>query len=133
MSDDGGETLISKLDFADPLYLHPSDISSTPLINIKLIGTENYRVWSCAMILALETKNKKGFIDKTVEKDTDDDVLSKQWDRCNSVVLSWILNSISEELYLGQIFSKVASEVWDELKETYNKVDGSIVFTYTIK
>ncbi|XP_071735299.1 uncharacterized protein [Rutidosis leptorrhynchoides] len=92
MSDEGGETLISKLDFADPLYLHPSDISSTPLINIKLIGTENYRVWSCAMILALETKNKK------------------------------------EELYLGQIFSKVASEVWDELKETYNKVDGSIVF-----
>ncbi|XP_071725628.1 uncharacterized protein [Rutidosis leptorrhynchoides] len=95
MSDEGGETLISKLDFADPLYLHPSDISSTPLINIKLIRTENYRVWSCAMILALETKNKKGFIDNTVEKNT---------------------------------AGEVASEVWDELKETYNKVDGFIVF-----
>ncbi|XP_071731292.1 uncharacterized protein [Rutidosis leptorrhynchoides] len=125
---DTSDTLISKLDFRNPLYLHPSDISSTPLIAIKLEGTKNYRVWSCAMTLALETKNKIGFIDNTCIKSTDDDILAKQWDRCNSVVLSWILNSVSEELYLGQIFSKIASEIWIDLKETYDKVDGSVVF-----
>ncbi|GJY28581.1 putative transcription factor interactor and regulator CCHC(Zn) family protein [Tanacetum coccineum] len=47
---------------------------------------------------------------------------------CNSVVLGWLLGSISEELYLGQFFSKVPSEVWDELKETYDKVNGSVTF-----
>ncbi|XP_071694368.1 uncharacterized protein [Rutidosis leptorrhynchoides] len=130
MSDqsESGDTLISKLDFGDPLYMHPSDISSTPLVSIKLLGTENYRVWQCAMTLALETKNKIGFIDNTCEKSETDDTLAKQWDRCNSVVLSWILGSLSEEVYLGQVFSKIASDVWLELKETYDKVDSSAIF-----
>ncbi|KAJ0858060.1 putative RNA-directed DNA polymerase [Helianthus annuus] len=80
------------------------------------------------MKLALEAKNKFGFIDGKCKKNTDDEVLSSQWDRCNSVVLSWLLNSVSEELYLGQVFSKLASEVWIDLKETYDKVDGSVVY-----
>ncbi|XP_071695090.1 uncharacterized protein [Rutidosis leptorrhynchoides] len=71
---------------------------------------------------------EKGSVDGTCEKQTDNVVLAVQWDRCNSVVLSWILNSISEDLYSGQFFSATASVVWTELKETYDKVDGSIVF-----
>ncbi|XP_071687667.1 uncharacterized protein [Rutidosis leptorrhynchoides] len=106
-------TLINKLDFRDPLYLHASDTSGTSLISIKLKGTENYSVWSRALTLALNTKNKKGFIDGTCERNTyaDDEVLLNQWDRCNAVVLTWILTSISDELYLGQIFSNDASVV----------------------
>ncbi|KAJ9538263.1 LOW QUALITY PROTEIN: hypothetical protein OSB04_030996 [Centaurea solstitialis] len=124
----GSESLIAKLDFGDPLYLHPSDTSGTPILNFKLCGTENYKVWSCAMILAIETKNKLGFVDESCARPTDDPVLAKQWDRCNSVVLSWILGSVTEELFLGQVFSKIASTVWNELKETYDKVDGSVTF-----
>ncbi|MFS8001565.1 putative retrotransposon Copia-like protein [Helianthus anomalus] len=62
----GGEgtsvTLISKLDIGDPLYLHPSDSSALTIVNLKLKGTENYSVWSSAMKLAMEAKNKFGFI-----------------------------------------------------------------------
>ncbi|PWA97255.1 ribonuclease H-like domain-containing protein [Artemisia annua] len=86
-------TLISKLDISHPLHLHPNDYATLTVISIKLKGTENYNVWSCAMLLALE---------------------------------GWILNSISEELFLGQIFSKRASDVWTELKETFDRVDGSV-------
>ncbi|GJX04226.1 ribonuclease H-like domain-containing protein [Tanacetum coccineum] len=49
-------------------------------------------------------------------------------DKVNAIVLGRILNSISEELFLGQIFFKRAKHVWEELKETYDKVDGSIMF-----
>ncbi|XP_071719576.1 uncharacterized protein [Rutidosis leptorrhynchoides] len=124
----GSSTQISKLDFGDPLFLHLSDINSTPLINIKLKGTKNYKSWACAMELALQTKNKMGFINETVKRDEDNVVLGIQWDRCNAVVLSWILGSITDELYNGQIYSKIASEVWKELKETYDKMDGSVIF-----
>ncbi|XP_071688346.1 uncharacterized protein [Rutidosis leptorrhynchoides] len=84
-------TQVSDLDFSNPLYLHSSDTSITALISLKLEGTENYNVWSRAMLLALQTKNKSGFID-------------------------------------GQVFSKFAKTVWDELKETYDKIDESITF-----
>ncbi|XP_071715209.1 uncharacterized protein [Rutidosis leptorrhynchoides] len=47
---------------------------------------------------------------------------------CNSLVLSWILNSISDELYCGQVFAQSAQTVWEELKETYDKIDGSVTF-----
>ncbi|XP_076929081.1 uncharacterized protein LOC143593292 [Bidens hawaiensis] len=121
-------TLISKLDFGDSLYLHPSDTSNLAIVNLKLTGTENYSMWSNSMELALLVKNKLGFVDGTCVKPVGDDALSKQWERCNSIVLSWILNSISEELYVGQIFSKVVSVVWQDLKETYQKIDSSVIF-----
>ncbi|KAJ0609721.1 putative RNA-directed DNA polymerase [Helianthus annuus] len=121
-------TMISKLDIGDPLYLHPSDSSTLTIVSIKLKGTENYPVWSNAMRLALEAKNKYGFIDGKCIKPKDDQVLANQWDRCNSVVITWLLNSISEELFLGQVFSKLASEVWTDLKESFDKVDGSVVY-----
>ncbi|GJV84353.1 hypothetical protein Tco_1524251 [Tanacetum coccineum] len=52
-----------------------------------------------------------------------------QWARVNDIVLGWILNSVSEELFLGQFFSKRAKHVWEELKETYDKVDGSVTLS----
>ena len=81
------------------------------------------------MKLAINTRNKTGFIDGTCTKASylSSDVLANQWDRCNSIVLSWLLNSVSEDLYLGQMFSENAHDVWTELKETYDKLDGSII------
>ncbi|XP_071709371.1 uncharacterized protein [Rutidosis leptorrhynchoides] len=128
MGDETALTPINKLDFGDHLYLHPSDTSNTPLVTFKLKGTENYKIWSRSILLALGTKNEVGFVDGTCVKNVTDEALSKQWDRCNSVVLSWLLGSISDELYVGLIFSENASTVWYELKEMYDKIDGSIIF-----
>ncbi|GJX39926.1 ribonuclease H-like domain-containing protein [Tanacetum coccineum] len=110
---------VSTLDCSNVLHLQNSDFNVTNVISIKLSGTENYRVWAAAMRLAINTRNKTGFIDGTCLKETyaSSAVYSSQWDRCNSIVLSWLLNSVSDDLYLGQIFSENASEVWSELKE----------------
>ncbi|GKA72995.1 ribonuclease H-like domain-containing protein [Tanacetum coccineum] len=121
-------TLISKLDLSHPLYLHPNDSTTLTIVSIKLKGTENYNVWSCVMLLALEGRNKTGFIDNTCRISYTDEVLGRQWDKVNAVVMGWILISILEELFLGQIFSKNAYEVWNELKETFDRVDGSVTF-----
>lgn len=55
-------TLISSLDFCDPLFLHPSNTSNLSIFTIKLKGAENYNVWASSMKLALNVKNKIGFI-----------------------------------------------------------------------
>ncbi|GJS93013.1 ribonuclease H-like domain-containing protein [Tanacetum coccineum] len=89
---------ISKLDISDPLHLHPNDTTALTVVSIKPKGTKNYQVWSCAMLLALEGKNKIGFIDASCKRSNTYEVLGKQ-----------------------------AKHVWEELKETYDKVDGSIM------
>ncbi|GKA60331.1 ribonuclease H-like domain-containing protein [Tanacetum coccineum] len=92
-------TLISKLDISDPLHLHPNDSTALTVISIKLKGTKNYQVWSCAMLLALEGINITVFIDGSCKRSYTDEVLGRQ-----------------------------AKYVWEELKETYDKVDGSRMF-----
>nr|GEY28945.1 ribonuclease H-like domain-containing protein [Tanacetum cinerariifolium] len=62
-------TLISKLDLSHPLHQHPNDSTTLTIVSIKLKGTENYNVWSCAMLLAFEDRNKIGFIDNTCRRD----------------------------------------------------------------
>ena len=68
------------------------------------------------------------FIDGTCIKQETSVVLSQQWERCNAIVLWLILGSLSQELYVGQVYSEIASEVWKKLQETYDKIDGSIIF-----
>ncbi|GJW86918.1 putative RNA-directed DNA polymerase [Tanacetum coccineum] len=68
-------TRISKLDISDPLHLHPNDTTTLTVVLAKLKGTENYQVWSCAMLLALEGKNKIGFIDGSCKRSNTNDVL----------------------------------------------------------
>ncbi|GJX84535.1 ribonuclease H-like domain-containing protein [Tanacetum coccineum] len=94
--------LISSLDAGNPLHLQTNDNSSGPLVNVKLTGCENYRVWANAMKIALQARNKMCFVDGTCVKTAyvTSPALSNQWDRCNAVVLSWLLSSISEDLYL---------------------------------
>ncbi|GKB84829.1 ribonuclease H-like domain-containing protein [Tanacetum coccineum] len=119
---------INALDAGNPLFLQNNDHSNVPIIGFKLTGTENYKMWSTAMKIALVGKNKFGFVDGTCVKPVTSPVLAQQWERCNAIVLGWILSSLSPELYLGQVYSQIASEVWDKLEETYDKMDGSVIF-----
>ncbi|GJZ99712.1 putative RNA-directed DNA polymerase [Tanacetum coccineum] len=116
------------LNFGDPLYLHPNDTGGSPIVTVKLTGTKNYKVWSIAMTFALRNHNKIGFIDGTCKKNDSDSALANQRDMCNFVVFTWILNSLSPDLYAGAIYAKSAYELWNDLKETYDKVDGSAIF-----
>ncbi|GKC27745.1 ribonuclease H-like domain-containing protein [Tanacetum coccineum] len=54
---------INALDAGNPLFLQNNDHSNVPIIGFKLTGTENYKMWSTAMKIALVGKNKFGFVD----------------------------------------------------------------------
>ncbi|GJZ30369.1 ribonuclease H-like domain-containing protein [Tanacetum coccineum] len=71
-------TRVSKLDVSDPLHIHPNDSYALTVVSIKLKGTKNYQVWSCAMLLALEGKNKTAFIDGSCKRSKIDEILGRQ-------------------------------------------------------
>ena len=49
-------------------------------------------------------------------------------ERCNAIVLSWIMNCVSKELLGGIVYSTNAAAVWKDLCERYDKIDGSHIF-----
>ncbi|XP_039071730.1 uncharacterized protein LOC120218908 [Hibiscus syriacus] len=110
------------VDFNHPLFLHPSDTPGTPLISHQLVGLENYNVWSRSMRIALLAKNKLGFVDGSCQKEIYGPDLHPQWERCNAIVLSWILNAVSKELSAGIVFASNAASVWDNLRERFDKM-----------
>ena len=46
----------------------------------------------------------------------------------DGIVLGWILSSSSQELYISQVYSEISYEVLKKLKETYDKMDRSMIF-----
>ncbi|KAA3485302.1 UBN2_3 domain-containing protein [Gossypium australe] len=98
------------VDFNHPLYLHPSGTPSALLVSYQLLEIENYNIWTRSMQIALLAKSKLGF------------------ERCNVIVLSWILNTVSRELSAGIVFASSAAVVWKDLDDCFNKVDGSQVY-----
>nr|GFA04224.1 ribonuclease H-like domain-containing protein [Tanacetum cinerariifolium] len=44
------------------------------------------------------------------------------------MVLNWILECVSQDVFMGQFFSKIAKVVWDESEETYSKQNASVIF-----
>ncbi|GJU04360.1 ribonuclease H-like domain-containing protein [Tanacetum coccineum] len=93
------------------------------------IGTSSNLNMSFGNIFYLRPNDTGGspIITNTI---TDDKnlALANQWDMCNLVVVTWILNSSSPDLFVGSIYDNTAYEMWSDLKETYDKVDGSVVF-----
>ncbi|XP_073278740.1 uncharacterized protein [Primulina huaijiensis] len=114
--------------FNDPMFLHPSDTPGMNLVTDQLIGTENYGVWSRAMLIALRAKNKIGFIDGTCVRPITGSPTLQQWERCNALVLSWIINTVSKDIFRGIVYATEASVVWSDLKEQFDKVNGSRIF-----
>ncbi|GAV75745.1 LOW QUALITY PROTEIN: UBN2_3 domain-containing protein, partial [Cephalotus follicularis] len=112
-----------------PMHMHPFDTPGANLVAEQLTGNDNYGVWSRAMVIALKAKNKIGFIDGTCAKPNEDLPLFHQWERCNAIVLSWIMNTVSKELFIGIVYSTDAQFMWKDMKERFDKVNGLRIFS----
>ncbi|RVW99352.1 Retrovirus-related Pol polyprotein from transposon RE2 [Vitis vinifera] len=65
-----------------PLFLHHSDQPGVVLVSQPLME-DNYTTWVQSMDMALTVKNKKGFVDGTLNRPTHNPNEQQQWDRCN--------------------------------------------------
>ncbi|XP_049394598.1 uncharacterized protein LOC125858857 [Solanum stenotomum] len=112
-----------KIGASHPLFLGQSDTPGSVLIPVKLTGSENYGLWSRSMRIALLGKRKLGFVLGTCTKASVGAQLHDQWETCNAIVLSWLMNTVSADLLNGIVYASDAYLVWEDLKESFDKVN----------
>ena len=100
-----------------PPFLHHSDNSLSGAVT-PLLNRSNYHSWSHIFSMSLSIRNKLSFIQGTVPMPVGMD--SKEaWDRCNTIILSWLMHSVSPEIKSVLYYAKTAAEGWLKLKMRY--------------
>ncbi|XP_011004250.1 PREDICTED: uncharacterized protein LOC105110785 [Populus euphratica] len=110
------------------LYLHHLDQPGAVFMPQPLVE-DNYNTSSQSMTMALTIKNKIGFIDGSMkepdEKKPDEKKPDEyqQWNRCNSLVKTWLLGSMPKDIATSVINYKDARQMWLDLQERFSHVN----------
>ncbi|XP_019257841.1 PREDICTED: uncharacterized protein LOC109236071 [Nicotiana attenuata] len=115
------------MDQTSPLYMHQSESAGTTLVPVVFDGT-GYRSWRRGILRALSVKNKVGFVNGKCKKPKIDEVTYDQWARCDDMVTSWILNSLSKDLADSLQYVNDAKELWQELEDRYDRTNGAKLY-----
>ncbi|XP_042942705.1 uncharacterized protein LOC122276877 [Carya illinoinensis] len=106
-----------------PFYLTTADHPSVLFVSEKL-HTSNYHSWSRSTFLSLKARNKLGFIDGSLHPPAQTDSLFSSWSKCDTIVLSWLLNSLSPKIAQSVIYIDTSRAMWLELKERFSQGNG---------
>ncbi|KAK2388029.1 putative mitochondrial protein [Trifolium repens] len=109
-------------DILNPYFLHSNENPGLVLVTPLLSGP-NYHSWSRAMTMALRSKNKIQFVTGTLPRPNDEDHDSVAWDRCNTMIMSWLSNSVDPEISQSILWMDSAAEIWKDLKERFYQGD----------
>ncbi|XP_074328450.1 uncharacterized protein LOC141666359 [Apium graveolens] len=114
-------------DPTSPFYLHPSDNPGMKLVSMQFDGT-SYADWKRSILISLSAKNKIGFVDGTITKPVFNDSNQKAWERCNSMLISWLLGVLSQNIARSVLYFQSAREIWLNLEERYGQASGASLF-----
>ncbi|KHN41686.1 hypothetical protein glysoja_040841, partial [Glycine soja] len=105
-----------------PYFIHPSDGPSSVSITPVLDGT-NYQSWSRTFHMTLISRNKMAFLLGTIPVPSiTEPTLYSAWERCNTLIMSWLLNSLSPFIAQSVIFLECAADIWNDLRERNRSV-----------
>ncbi|XP_024178440.1 actin cytoskeleton-regulatory complex protein PAN1-like [Rosa chinensis] len=82
------------------------------------------------MTLALNSKNKLGFVNGSIKAPTPeaDPEGYATWSMCNDMVHSWIVNTVSSEIADSIIYYPTAHKVWEDLSERFSQGNAPRIF-----
>ena len=80
------------------------------------------------MLMALNAKHKLGFVNGLIYKPSSNNLLSSVWSRCNSMMTSWLLNSVSKEIVDSLLYLGNVEAVWTYLHERFYQINAPHIF-----
>ena len=73
------------------------------------------------MMNALRAKNKLSFVDGSLSKLDKNDEETRDWEKCNSMVISWIFNALVPKLHDSVAYVDTIWEMWKDLQERFSQ------------
>ena len=112
----------------NPYFLNSNENPGNTLVIQPLLGMRHYQSQFRAMVLGLTAKKKIGFINGKIQKPDVDSPLYEDWESCNTMVLSWLINSIHVDVSSSIMYCETAREMWLELQHVFSQGNGPKVY-----
>ncbi|KAK2996506.1 hypothetical protein RJ639_024954 [Escallonia herrerae] len=123
MAQDDGKDEIQRKTIS-PYDLTTNDNPGIIITQVQLKG-ENYDEWARSIRTALRARKKFGFIDGTIKRPDENSSDLEDWWTINSLLVSWIRNTIEPTLRSTISDVEVAQDLWTDIKERFSVVNGS--------
>lgn len=114
--------------YENPYYLHSSDHAGLVLVSDRLSSGAEFHSWRRSVRMALNVRNKFGFIDGTIPKPPDNHRDSGSWSRCNDMVATWLMNFVSKKIGQSLLFLSTSELIWKNLCSWFKQEDAPRVY-----
>ena len=85
----------------------------------------NFLQWSKSMMVFIY---EKGMDDHLTSDVTKEDTKFKSWKSKNNMMMSWLINSMNNEIGENFMFKETIKEIWDAVRETYFDIENTTEF-----
>ncbi|XP_056698414.1 uncharacterized protein [Spinacia oleracea] len=109
-------------------YLSNNDFNTSKLANIVFDG-KSFNDWKRSMMIALSARNKLFFVDGTLDQPATNSENFRIWNRCNDMVISWMLGSLEVSIARSVLYLKTARDIWLDLEERFCLSSGPQLFS----
>lgn len=106
-----------------PFDLNSNDNPGSIITQVQLKG-DNYEEWARAIRTSLRARRKWGFIEGKIAKPNDDCPESEEWWTVQSMIVSWILNTIEPGLRSTVSYTEDAATLWKDIKDRFSIANG---------
>ena len=97
-----------------------NDNPSLQISPVKLDAT-NYLAWLRSCLLSIQATWLQGYINNGKRRPDDINSAVHKWDSENSLIMSWLINSMQPQLARGYLFLDTAQKIWDATTQTYSQ------------
>lgn len=103
-------------------FLHPSNYSSIKRVSTPFDGI-GFSAWKRSMLISLISKNKKCFINGSLNKPFINSSELKAWKRCNTMVIGWLKSSLDHSVAKSVMYHNDARDIWKNLEDRFSQTE----------
>ncbi|RVW43701.1 hypothetical protein CK203_080512 [Vitis vinifera] len=112
-----------------PEAVHSGSASTTdgiilPITGHKLNG-QNFIQWAQSVRIFICGKGKEEYLTGAIVQPKEDDPGYRTWKLENSMVMSWLINSMTNDIGENFMYYGTTKEIWDAVRETYSNIDNT--------